>query len=117
MNLSKVQPGDLVTVNVDSAPSGSDAPDTTYVAWVIDLNVRRRWNEDKNGEFPREVRVEPAVNPAGRANSTYYFVTPRQIVGHAPWQKGSRRPERIDKLLRDWDPEDEAFVLGGVVSE
>jgi hypothetical protein len=109
MNMSKVNPGDLVTVDVDAALTG-DAPDTTFVAWVIDTKVYPVFNE---GE--RMVRVEPAASPSGTLKSTYHFVSPRQIVGHAAWPKRARRPSRIDKLLRDWDPEDALQVPGGVV--
>lgn len=107
MTMTGINPGDLVTVNVDSSPDGTN--DTTFVAWVIDLNVRPRWNE---GE--RMVRVEPAANPGGAKLSTYHFVSPRQIVGHAPWRKG-RQPGRILKVMRDWDPYDEMQVPGGVI--
>lgn len=105
MTMNGINPGDLVTVDVDSA----DGNDTTYVAWVIDLNVRPRWNE---GE--RMVRIEPAVNPGGSKLSSYYFVSPRQIVGHAPWRKG-RQPGHVLKVIRDWDPHDEFQVPGGVI--
>lgn len=107
MQLSKAKPGDLLVVNQSRGASSDDASglyggDGSFVAWLVDKAVYPKWAE---GE--RQVRVEPVT-----ANVATFFVNVSDVVGHYPHAPKSKRPPKIERLLRDWNPA--VDVIGGV---